>query len=152
MEEISGEHLRRFREHVADRDVSCPGCGYNLRGLTWPVCPECKQDLELRVGLVEPKIGAFVTGLIALAGGIGFHGVLMAYSLWLRAMRAPVGMPRDSLFVIGGSILFFAIAMTVWIWRRRSLRRLSTPARWALVIGMWVLFVASAVLLFSTDR
>ncbi len=36
---------------LADRDVPCPMCGYNLRNLTRPQCPECRKDLALTVGV-----------------------------------------------------------------------------------------------------
>ncbi len=41
------ELLLRF---VAHRDHACPKCGYNLRNLTQPVCPECGEELKLTVG------------------------------------------------------------------------------------------------------
>ena len=36
---------------LAERDVPCPLCGYNLRNLTRPQCPECRKDLALTVGV-----------------------------------------------------------------------------------------------------
>ena len=45
--------LEFLREHDAD----CPLCGYNLRALTRPVCPECKQDLVLTVGAMRLRLG-----------------------------------------------------------------------------------------------
>src|SRR5687767_8462552 len=35
---------------VRDRDAHCPRCDYNLRNLTQPVCPECREELTLSVG------------------------------------------------------------------------------------------------------
>jgi hypothetical protein len=32
---------------LADRDVPCPGCGYNLRGLPSDRCPECHAALSV---------------------------------------------------------------------------------------------------------
>lgn len=29
-----------------DEDIPCPGCGYNLRGLTVPRCPECGNEFD----------------------------------------------------------------------------------------------------------
>lgn len=37
------------RSFLATRDVDCPGCGYNLRGVEQPVCPECGRGIELSV-------------------------------------------------------------------------------------------------------
>jgi len=34
---------------LASRDVPCWGCGYNLRGVVDPTCPECGRPLELAI-------------------------------------------------------------------------------------------------------
>jgi hypothetical protein len=34
---------------LADSDVPCPRCGYNLRGVEQPVCPECGEALSLTI-------------------------------------------------------------------------------------------------------
>ncbi|MFH1746194.1 MAG: hypothetical protein ABIG44_04035 [Planctomycetota bacterium] len=46
-------------QSATERDVSCPRCGYNLRGLTTPRCPECAFEFtfeELRGGLLRENI------------------------------------------------------------------------------------------------
>src|SRR5262245_57156238 len=52
--------LLRF---VHERDVRCPRCDYNLRNLTQPVCPECREELHLSVGLRRPTIGWLIVAL-----------------------------------------------------------------------------------------
>jgi hypothetical protein len=37
------------RMHLAFRDVPCPHCGYNLRGLAAAQCPECSTLLRLTI-------------------------------------------------------------------------------------------------------
>ncbi|MEM9166950.1 MAG: hypothetical protein AAGB48_07970 [Planctomycetota bacterium] len=37
----------QLRSYLAERDVPCPGCGYNLRGVREPVCPECGETILL---------------------------------------------------------------------------------------------------------
>ncbi len=51
-------------EFVHDRDVDCPRCGYNLRALTEPRCPECREPLRLQVGVARLKIGWFVVTIV----------------------------------------------------------------------------------------
>jgi hypothetical protein len=34
-------HDPRLIRLLLERDIPCPGCGYNLRGLESPTCPEC---------------------------------------------------------------------------------------------------------------
>ncbi|MEM9166951.1 MAG: hypothetical protein AAGB48_07975 [Planctomycetota bacterium] len=36
----------QLRAYLAERDVPCPRCGYNLRGVREPVCPECGRTLS----------------------------------------------------------------------------------------------------------
>ncbi len=52
---------------LCDRDLPCPGCGYNLRCLTSAHCPECRQHLVLTVSLAEPPIVQFALAVIGLA-------------------------------------------------------------------------------------
>ncbi len=71
------------RQYLAERDVSCPGCGYNLRGLAAGACPECNQDLELGIKLASPRIGRLVAALTGLAVGAGGSGAVLAIQIAL---------------------------------------------------------------------
>ncbi len=71
-------------EYLADRDVECPKCGYNLRGLEQAVCPECSRVLrlaELRVPRGKPW--AVVPSLIGLSAAFAFclFGLARSYDL-----------------------------------------------------------------------
>src|SRR6185369_3667260 len=72
---------------LAERDAACPGCGYNLRNLQGNRCPECGDELTLRVNLVEPKLGAFITGLVGLSAGAGFNGMMLLWVFMLSWMQ-----------------------------------------------------------------
>ena len=63
---------------LADRDVPCPLCGYNLRGLTMPRCPECGRELRLSIGLTEPYLRAWVV----LAAAVLVLGFVVAFRLF----------------------------------------------------------------------
>ena len=39
--------MGELADFLAERDASCYGCGYSLRGLTTGVCPECGQAIDL---------------------------------------------------------------------------------------------------------
>lgn len=71
---------------LAGRDVPCPLCGYNLRGLASPRCPECGQPLRLGVSLAEPFLKAWVALLIALLLPAGF-GLLMLFGIGYAIVR-----------------------------------------------------------------
>ena len=67
-------------EFVSNRDVPCPLCHYNLRGLTIPRCPECGNGVRLTVGLVEVRMGAWICALSAILPAAPF-GLLLGYIL-----------------------------------------------------------------------
>src|SRR4051812_47683066 len=78
MDEGGAEFLQAF---LAQRDVACPGCAYNLRDLQGQRCPECGNELTLAIGLAEPKQAAAIAGLVGLAAGAGMSGLLLVYML-----------------------------------------------------------------------
>lgn len=93
--------LRRF---LAGRDVECPACGYNLRGLANSRCPECNLDIALRVGLVEPRQGAYIA---ALAGHLAAAGAAVVCLVIVAAMTIRHGSP--------GARIHFAVYGLPWI-------------------------------------
>lgn len=46
---------RRLRTLLADRDVPCPKCGFNLRGITCGACPECGLSLSTQMWPQAPS-------------------------------------------------------------------------------------------------
>jgi len=46
---------RLLIELLGSSDHACPNCGYLLRGLQQPVCPECGDRLSLCVGSTPPS-------------------------------------------------------------------------------------------------
>jgi hypothetical protein len=125
-------HLRTF---LAARDVSCPACGYNLRDLQTDRCPECGDQLLLRIGLVEPRQGALIAGLVGLAAGLGLGGLLLIYGVIIAFVmrQGPGGLQR---FFVVNSVGFavHAGALGLWIYYWNRIRRLSTPVRRILVL------------------
>src|SRR5687767_1558739 len=94
-------------QFLADRDLPCPGCGYNLRNLTSPRCPECNQSLELAVRLTEPKQGWLIAGLVGLSAGAGLTGLLLLYGLIVVFFVHGVGSGLGKFFIINGIGFFF---------------------------------------------
>ena len=45
-----------LRQFLAERDVACPGCGYNLRGSAGKQCPECGIALPNDFGAKSPRV------------------------------------------------------------------------------------------------
>jgi hypothetical protein len=57
-------------EFLGERDVACPGCGYNLRGVSGARCPECARGLSLvieRPGMAPPVRLTMTVVLLQLA-------------------------------------------------------------------------------------
>ncbi len=54
---------RHLAEYLQDRDTPCPLCGYNLRNLTENVCPECRHEFRLTVGVTKPMFLWFLLAM-----------------------------------------------------------------------------------------
>ena len=118
-------------DYLRGRDVACPLCGYNLRGLTASRCPECGRELQLTVGLVEPRIGAWVTCLVAVtaAGGMGVMAILsIARHGWDVLFDT-----EDAGQVVAIAYFLATVpAVPLLIVFRRRYRRFSQTAQWSL--------------------
>ncbi|MCC6320674.1 MAG: hypothetical protein IT438_04465 [Phycisphaerales bacterium] len=132
------ENRELLERLLATSDAPCPSCEYNLRGLKGQHCPECNQRLVLRVGLAEPRLGAFVTGLVGIAAGLGFCGLLGIYFLVYLIHRnfqfagpgaAIVPLPIGT--TLCGGLLWW------WIDRRGWLGRKERGPRWAITAAVF---------------
>ena len=118
-------------EYLRTRNVACPLCGYNLRGLTACRCPECGRGLQLSVGLIEPRIGAWVTCLVAVTApaGMGVVAVLSLVQNGWEMMSS--GEDLASIVAIWYFLATLLFVPAVIVLRRRY-RRLSQPIQWSL--------------------
>ena len=128
---------------LRDRDVPCPLCGYNLRRLAMPRCPECGQPLRLGVSLAEPYLKAWVATAAAVLLPAGM-GVLWLFMIPRR------GFPRGSESVANVPVIYQVLAVplsaVVVVGRRRFQRWPRLAQRFAAVAAT-SLAVASFVLL-----
>ena len=130
-----------LREHDAD----CPVCGYNLKALTRPVCPECGHELVLTVGAPRLRLGWL---FVAVAPGF-FSGIAACFLLVPIVGRLGFGDGKmsptlNTVDLFGWCSGLFAIFLT-----RHRLRFIAQPrARqrwWAL--GIWFVHVLALGLL-----
>jgi hypothetical protein len=126
-----------LREYLAVRDAPCPGCGYNLRGLTTGRCPECAESLELRVALHDPRQAWFIAGLVGLASGAGFSGLLFLYAIIRFALARWQMPPGGFLIVVSASGIIETYLLIAWLRQRRAFQRSSPTLQRLLVVGCW---------------
>lgn len=108
-----------LREYLNDRDVPCPSCGYNLRGLTTDVCPECEEHVVLGVRLAEPKLKAFIAAMLGLAVGGGFSAMLIGYVGIRELGRARGAIPPDFLQAVIPGLVICGGLLAWLLWKRR---------------------------------
>ena len=120
-----------LRTYLAQRDVPCPVCAYNLRGSEGPKCPECGARLDLRVGSIDLRLGPWLLCVLAVAVPLGFSGILAVLAL-IAARRSPSWRVDD--WILLGAMWAFAIicaGLLTWVVRRRArLLRRSSRGQW----------------------
>lgn len=135
-------------EHLASRDVRCPDCGYNLRGLRANRCPECSFGLALTLegeGAAGFGFMAVMGGLLAGAGSaVVLLGLLITLTVWLGE-----GLPPAQFFVIP-TVVFAVGAPLAGLLAKRSgqawFKRQSLGLRAWLVILAWCYPIAAILL------
>jgi hypothetical protein len=113
---------------LAHRDHPCPGCQYNLRGITVNRCPECNQLLKLQVGLVEPKVGALIAGTAGLCGGLGFCVIVGGWGVAVGKSRPSQIAP----LIVG--VVVLAVLLWAWVKIRRHVHKLTSTQVWTFVV------------------
>ena len=117
-------------EFLRERDVPCPLCAYNLRGLTTSRCPECGRELRLSVGLSEPFMLAWIALAFVIFATAGI-GILV---IWATILSNPFRLrdiyARVSLSYLIGSPLLAALIVVF----RRQLLKLDKQSQWTLAI------------------
>lgn len=145
-------HVELLLEFLRDHDAACPLCGYNVRGLTRPVCPECKQELALTVGGKRIHLGWLI---IALAPGL-FSGIAACFA----------AIPTTAIYLEDGEIVWPFLGAVLFGWmsglctiilatKRPRIRFIAQPRsrqRW-IAIGIWAIHFAAAVMFgLAMDR
>jgi hypothetical protein len=147
MESQHHSETELVRSFLHDRDIGCPCCRYNLRGAAGDSCPECGAKLELHVGSINFKLGAWLIGLLAVAFPLGLAGILSATGAY-AAWRQSFWWRENDWITIGvlwGLTLFYSIVLIVIIRRRPRFLRLSPLEQrvraWGTVVVMATLQV-----------
>jgi hypothetical protein len=137
-------------EFLRDRDVHCPRCDYNLRNLTQPVCPECREELHLSVGQQRPRIGWLIA---ALAPGI-FSGIAAFFvtGMLILVNLSPTGRvqwPPYALAAFG----WLSVVGAVMLYRRRyKFLKQRSEAQMAVAGVIWFIHVGYFVIIWASLR
>jgi hypothetical protein len=131
--------------YLRGRDVACPVCGYNLRDLTRPVCPECAEPLSLTVRAAERPIWPFI---LAMTPGLFSCVSFVLFTVFLCYLVPRAGLPPRwwwpfALEAFGVASMTFAAVL----YRRRRvflLLSIATQLIWA--AGIWIVHVTAAAL------
>lgn len=143
------EFLRTF---LAARDVPCPMCRYNLRGLTAETCPECGSEVEVTVGLTEPRMAAFIAGLIGLAAGLGFNALILGWIGVMSLSRMRGAPPAGMLVPLVVGVAATGLGMVLWLRSRRRIRQAAPVARRVLVALCYALSLGISMWFFVWAR
>lgn len=144
----------RWRQFVRGRDVECPGCGYNLRGLDGRTCPECGGRLDpCELMFAGPDVLSLcaiirhtgVPGALAFGAAAHVFGLVVApgvYSEFLRSWAPSSGAARLDL---AATCVLLGVAGAAWClqrWRHVLRGPLADPA--IQVNAAWVCWAAAA--------
>ncbi len=136
---ISPENLVLLTEFLADRDEPCPTCGYDLRGLTRAICPECGRPLHLRLVASTPRLSMLLVLLASLIGTIGVAfvcGLIALTERYHRGWGFSVILATGAVDVIACNLLYTRRA---WFLRQRpSTQVTATVLSWVLHAGIVV--------------
>jgi hypothetical protein len=114
---------------LKDRDAACPLCGYNIRGLVSPRCPECGQALRLSVTLAEPYLKAWIALIAALLPAAGVGAIFVYATCYavieehLRITRELDRMPAEIAYMLLHLVSCIPLSIAAIVFRRRFLRR-----------------------------
>ncbi len=132
--------------YLADRDEPCPLCSYNLRGLQGEHCPECGQELTLRVNLVDAVRGAYLAGLIGLACAFGFNALLLV-AILVMTIYFGGGPPGGFFLYLVVAAILSGLFLLGWVRRSVQIRREPITQRTVLAIICWLAPLASVAIL-----
>jgi hypothetical protein len=140
---------------LAEHDEPCPVCGYNVRALTAPTCPECAAPLRLGVTSPQHLLGPWVLAIIACSLALGFDGVVMTLGatgivveLFMRGTFSAPYILIGTFVTLGG-----LSGITLWalIARRRQWRMAQPNVQWAragaVAVAMFIIHAIGGLLL-----
>lgn len=136
---------------LAGRSYPCPRCGYDLRDIQHPRCPECAEPLVLQIGSSKSRFGWLV---LAMAPGCfsGVAAVFVLVPVIFTITRPPAPGQPFPWPIIAADVFGFCSAASVAFMYRHRHRIMSWRAKrqglfaagvWGVHILMFVLVVVA---------
>jgi hypothetical protein len=131
---------------LADRDVHCPRCDYNLRSLSQPVCPECREELRLTVGVRKLQLHWL---FITLAPG-AFCMIAVGIFIVMSLIHGPPPPQLEIILLLLFLVASAATGVAIAVWHRGFLRlENATQCFWALAVWGFHLAVFAYMVLHA---
>lgn len=124
-----------LRAFLTDHDWPCPSCGYNLRNLAGPTCPECGTGLELSVGGADPfwprrRLITWAWVMASLGSAASLAQVLAQLMSLLGSALPAFIYVRLAVYVgADAAMLLIGLWCLTRIWKARGLPRNQGPWR-----------------------
>ena len=142
-----------LRQFLADNNAACPGCGYNLRGVTSQICPEC--GTELRIDLAGRRPAPLLTRLTWVAITLTcLHTATVIWSTWFFLWMGWMSLVGNggtdwSLFLPRFALILFlfvpgatCVAWLLACWRQWLRPQWREPAHFAVLLAVdWAVCV-----------
>lgn len=152
--------LDLLKTYLAERDVACPACGYNLRGLASEACPECRQPLRLEVMLERPITKAWFATIIPLwiVGGGSTIAMLIVFLVaggkiirdLLRLFRGRGGDEFLWMLIVYPTIVAIVLTPAAWQLSRAKGRRWFATTPHQALVRNWCLAVSIGTVVIWT--
>ena len=130
---------------LAQHSLACPVCGYDVRSLKRPVCPECGARLRLSLGSPDLRIHHLIAGLVGLAIGLGFTanvGLMLAVQI-IRGAGSGPGITGAAVYAAATSAILLTLLIATARARHRFLSWRGQRQRIA-SLGLILLSIACA--------
>jgi hypothetical protein len=134
-------------EFLGAYDSPCPVCGYNLRGLKRPVCPECRQDLVLAVGVKRLRLFWLLATLAP-----GFFSGIAAFFVFVMIVIHLVAIGSTWAIIVAVDSFGWCsgIVAVVIAWRRTRFLAQPVARQRLCAILMWVVHVGALAFFILT--
>ena len=146
MSQHSDQDLLRL--YLAERDITCPMCTYNLRGLEDEHCPECGETLSLTVRPESYRYGAYITAVVGLAVGTGFFGIVFIW-MAITTITDELFFSREEKVGVAAALLVQCVFFAVLIRFNKKFRRADQDLQSLMAIGCWILSSVTAIIFFT---